>query len=288
MVPWSKKVEHTHAASGQVPQHGVFHQLQHAVAVGRGVGTGDVKGPVARRQVDGPEAVRREACAAHPDSTRSAVRRGVEHGDLRQGLSVIADEPAVIGAVVAMRSPRDIDDTVHQEEAGPIQLPQRVEDDLGAPAPVAYPDDGGAADGGVIPVDGVTDHDGSAHPLGPRPDVEGVKPLDVVRAAGRHLFGLRHDIQRPGDDVDDGRPGDADFWRNVLALDVLGRDRGDAIRRVNEADLPEQVGTAVVGVEGVHAIVLGRDEYHVMKRPTRNVDVRDVQRLRVDGAVDGG
>src|SRR5437016_6687087 len=89
---------------------------------------------------------------------------------------------AVIRGRVTMRRPPDVDDAVQQQEAGPLVLAQRIEEDLAAHAPVPATGDGGRADvgGGASVKDGVSDHDRSAKLLGPRRDVEGVEPLHVV------------------------------------------------------------------------------------------------------------
>ena len=81
-----------------------------------------------------------------------------------------------------MRRPPDVDDAVQQQEAGPLVLAQRIEEDLAAHAPVPATGDGGRADvgGGASVKDGVSDHDRSAKLLGPRRDVEGVESLHVV------------------------------------------------------------------------------------------------------------
>ena len=71
--------------------------------------------------------------------------------------------------------------------------------------------------------------------------------------------------------------------------------------RIDEADGPEEASLRVVGVEGVDGVVLRRDKHHVMKAATGNVDVGQIQRLRIDlpvhrirkqfsecGRIDGG
>ena len=51
--------------------------------------------------------------------------------------------------------------------------------------------------------------------------------------------------------------------------------------------MPELPGGAVVGVEGIHTVVLCGDEDDVADAEPGDVQVRDVQRLRVDVSVNG-
>ena len=74
-------------------------------------------------------------------------------------------------------------------------------------------------------------------------------------------------------------------------LDVLGGDGRDAVRRVDEAVLPEHAVVPrargrVVGVEGVDAVVLGGHEQDVVDLAVAHAHLADLQGLGIDLAVD--
>jgi hypothetical protein len=52
--------------------------------------------------------------------------------------------------------------------------------------------------------------------------------------------------------------------------------------------MPERRIGVVVGIEGVHTVVLGDDKQDVKDSLPRNVDVGHIQRLGINLAVDGG
>ena len=89
-----------------------------------------------------------------PDPPEVAIRVGVEDGDELQRLRVVADEPAVVRVEVALRGEAREDDAVGmprhlgvEHQAGPVELPQRVERDH----PVGRPGAGaGDGDRGVV------------------------------------------------------------------------------------------------------------------------------------------
>src|SRR5208283_5653428 len=76
-----------------------------ALAVKRGV-----ERTVTIEKVDVALRISRQSCSRHPNSPFVAVRRDVQHGCLCQGQDVVAHQPASVGAKVAMRGERDIDD----------------------------------------------------------------------------------------------------------------------------------------------------------------------------------
>src|SRR5262249_31552301 len=114
----------------------------------------------------------------------------------------------------------------------------------------------------------------------------------VVRPgrADRLLLHPGDDVERLRGPVDDGRAGDAENRVDVGDLDVLEGDGRDAVRRVDEAVLPEDAVVPrargrVVGVEGVDAVVLRGHEQDVVDL-SAYAQVADHQRLGIDLAVD--
>ena len=114
----------------------------------------------------------------------------------------------------------------------------------------------------------------------------------MVSLASHHFLGLRDHIQCASQGVDDGGPGDADFRHDVgaqirrRAVDVPRGNRGDSLAGINETHPPQLADAAVVGVEGVDAVMLRRDEHHIAEALPRNRDVREIQRLGVDVSID--
>src|SRR5205085_10647129 len=148
----------------------------------------------------------------------------------------------------------------------------------------------GVGEGAGVGVDGVAqcgvgDLDRPAELLGASAQVEGVQPVVVVRHTGDDLLALGGDVERIGCRVDDRSAGDADFGGDVGAVGLAGRHRG--LAGCEHRDLPQYV--AGVAVDGVDAIVLGGDVRHVVhagERAHGNAGAGDVERLRVDLAVD--
>ena len=54
--------------------------------------------------------------AGLPDAAEAAVGRGVVHHDLLQARRIVAEDPAVVGTLVAVRRPRDVDGAVIEQE----------------------------------------------------------------------------------------------------------------------------------------------------------------------------
>src|SRR2546425_8790938 len=82
---------------------------------------------VARGKVHVACCVHAQTAAAFPDARRAAVGRGVEDLLQRQVAGPIADDPAVIRTVVAVRSPGDIDVAARQRQCRALALAQRIE-----------------------------------------------------------------------------------------------------------------------------------------------------------------
>src|SRR6516164_5323082 len=75
--------------------------------------------------------------------------------------------------------------------------------------------------------------------------------------------------------------GHTDDWSNLIAAAVIG---GRFPRRKHANLLVER---AVVGIEGVNAVVLGRDIKDVASTGPEEIDIAGKKGLRVDLAVDG-
>ena len=133
--------------------------------------------------------------------------------------------------------------------------------------------------------DGRVDQNRPAEFLGPGRDVERVEGVGVHGTSGGDRLGLGGDVERAGGRVDNGRAGDADLGGQVTLPGLSRRDGGDALRRVDEAIVPER-GAGFVGVEGVDTVVLGGDEDDVVNSLARDRHASHVEGLGVDRAVD--
>ena len=176
---------------------------------------------------------------------------------------------------VAVAREAEVDVAVQEQQRRALVLVQRVERDAPARRPRSC---AGHAR---------LDHDRAAELLGAGRDVERVQSLDVVgRSAGR-LLRLRDDVDRVRALVDHRRARDPDLGRDVAALTgVVGRNRRDAVGRVDEAVLPERRRASAVGVVRVDAVVLGRDVHDVVRPLPRDGDVLHVERRGVGDAVE--
>ncbi len=74
--------------------------------------------------------------SAVPQRRFAFVRREVEDAGLQSG-SVVSDQPAGVGANVAVRALTGIDDAVEQQQAGPALVLLRIEGDRPVAAVVA-------------------------------------------------------------------------------------------------------------------------------------------------------
>ena len=156
----------------------------------------------------------------------------------------------MIGALIAVRRPRDVDGAVIEEQCRALIVRSRVERDVVLRvAPVAGADDARLND------------DRAARTLAAVANVERVQPLDE-RAV---LFGAGDEIHRLRQRVDDRRAADPDVVGEVPVgaarlTDVGARHGHDAGGRVRVVDVPERRRRrGIVGVEGIHAVVVGGD-----------------------------
>src|SRR5207244_11654478 len=140
---------------------------------------------VARGEVEVELAVHPEPAAALPNAGGVAVGGGVEELLQRQVAGPVADDPAVVRAVVPVGRPGDVHGAVGQGQGGALAFAERVEAQGG---PVAADAGAGHGHAGRVRVAAVRAADGGVadrrHAVG-RPvqaggDVERVQPLHVV------------------------------------------------------------------------------------------------------------
>src|SRR5579885_3149979 len=85
-----------------------------------GAAGGAIPGAVGGDDVDVGVGVHRRRSAAGPERTEAAFRRAVEHRYLRERLRIVANQPAVIRADIAMRRPGRVNHAIEQEQAGAL------------------------------------------------------------------------------------------------------------------------------------------------------------------------
>ena len=108
----------------------------------------------------------------------------VEYRGLRHGCCVIADDPAVIGIVVLVRSPGDINNSIDQSEARSLMFILRIERYLGVHRPVS-----GSGD-----EYGIVDGDGAPRLFIPARQIQCVEALEKSRGICNRR--LADDIER--------------------------------------------------------------------------------------------
>ena len=167
-----------------------------------------------------------------------------------------------------MRRPRRVDHPVQQQQAGPLLVLRRIEDDVAAAA--------------IVPGAGITGGDRhSRNAIRPGAEIQRVDPLEI-----RTRIGLAHSDDEncavwPELSVDDRGGRDANLRRYLAATAIIGSRLASAQHR----DVPKNIRG--VGVEGIHAVVLGNDQQHIVHSLARNRNAGRVQRLRVHSAIRG-
>ena len=155
--------------------------------------------PVSRLKIDIAVGVRGRSGAGLPDAAQPAVGTRVIDSNLLQRLRVIAEQPAMIRTVVAVRSVSDVNHAVEQQQTGTVHLAQIVERHVAGHAAVPGS------------VDRCLNAHRAAKFLRAARNVQGVEPVPI-RAA---LFGFDFEVNRIAVGVDDRRAGNADFRNNV-------------------------------------------------------------------------
>ena len=247
---------------------------------------GGVERAVGRDVVDVARGVGGEPVAAVPERVARPVaeeragRRpvGVDVQDRgeAQVARVEAHNPPGVGGLIAVRGPPGVDHAVGEEQRVALGVLLRVEDHDG---PVAA---GALARVGDRRVDRLR-----RDLVRAGGDVHGVEALEVGGGAPDHLLAHRDEIDRAGGRVDHRGVGDPDHRRDLVGAPVVGRDLPggqDGRRGARGSVVPED--RAGVGVEGVEAVVLGRDIQDVVDALAGDRHAGHVERLGVDLAVD--
>src|SRR5262249_10460484 len=172
---------------------------------------------------------------------------------------LVADDPAVIRPLVVVPGEADVDGAAQQGEGGALQLPVGVEPDEAVQATGAPAGEHDIRDerGRVVVVEAVADHDlgGAVGPVPAGGDVDRMELVHVVGHAAADFLRLGDEVHRVP--VDDRRAGDA-VLREDVAAGVRRGDGRDALRRVNEAAVPEDGAGGRIGgtgdVDGVDAV----------------------------------
>src|SRR5207245_579716 len=115
--------------------------------------------------------------------------------------------------------------------------------------------------------------------------IERVQSLVQAHSAAVTFRRTRQNIHGAGGHVDCGCRGDADLRRNEAAGHVAIRDGRDSGAGVDEADLPKRRSGLAGSVEGIDAIVLSGDEEYVVDAFPGDLQVGDVERLRVNVSI---
>src|SRR5262249_40550713 len=138
---------------------------------------------VARGEVEVALGVHAQPAAALPDAGSGAVGGGVENLLQRQVARLVADDPAVIRAVVPVGGNGAVDDAVDQGQGGALVFLQGVEGQDPVDAAVTSAGYGNVARVSVAP-GGVADrHHAVGSPVQAGGDVQGVEALHVVGGA---------------------------------------------------------------------------------------------------------
>ena len=115
----------------------------------------------------------------------------------------------------------------------------------------------------------------------PERHVESVQPV-IEHSA---LFRGSDHIKGVAGNVDYRSAGDSNLRQNVAGVDVIGRQRGYAGIGIEKIDTPQRRGSWRIGVEGVDTVMLCRHDHDIMNSISRDRDLRQVQRLRVNISV---
>ncbi len=145
-----------------------------------------VEGTVSGQRVQVAGRIRRQAPARLPDAAQTAVGRRVVDHDLLQRRGIVAEDPAVVRTLIAIRRPRDVHRAVIDQEAGALILRARVECDVVLRVAAVS----GAEDARL-------NDERTAEPLAAVADVDGMEPLDERAALLRsrdEVHGLRHGV----------------------------------------------------------------------------------------------
>src|SRR3954468_22649161 len=93
---------------------------------------------------------------------------------------------------------------------------------------------------------------------------------------------LRDNVKRFAGSFNRRSTSDADLRSNVRLRDSRALRRGGAVRCIYEAALPDRGSALPVSVERINAVVLGRYKNHVARSAVRDIQIGDIQGLRID------
>src|SRR5262249_32669838 len=120
-------------------------------------------------------------------------------------------------------------------------------------------------------------------------DVKGMQALEVAAV----FFRLTDHVHRVRTGVDRGRSCNADLGIDVGSAQITVRYRGctgsRSVSGVQQGNFPKRIrvrAAVAVGIKGVDAVVLCSHKNDVVRALSRDRDVGDVERLRVNLSVD--
>ena len=121
----------------------------------------------------------------------------------------------------------------------------------------------------------------------PGRDRKGMQLLrELVAADGAAQLCPSQYVESASLQVYDGRGRNSDLGADEPALNVILRWNSLALGLVEKADLPERRIARAVDVEGVDAVVLCGNVQDIVRTFARHLDRGQIQRLRIDRAVD--
>ena len=101
----------------------------------------------------------------------------------------------------------------------------------------------------------------------------------VLFRRGNHIEGVARNI-------DDRRTSDPNLRQNVTRVHIGSRHRCNPCLGIQEVNSPQGRRSRRVGVERINAVVLRCHNHDIVDPVARHCDLRQVQRLSVDRAVD--
>jgi hypothetical protein len=118
-------------------------------------------------------------------------------------------------------------------------------------------------------------------------DSQGMKTLEIfVVADGMPDLRAREDVESSACEIDHRRRCNSDLGADESALHIVGRERPLAAGFVEETYLPERRIAWSIDVESVNAVMLGGDEDEVVSSFAGHFDVRQIEWLRINRAID--
>src|SRR5579859_3107188 len=138
---------------------------------------------------------------------------------------------------------------------------------------------------GIAILNRSVDNRGASELFPARGHVQCVQPKHI--SVGNHsidhhrLLRLGYEVNSAAGRIDDRGSHDAHFGEAGNTRAALRRDwhGSHTIGWIEKVDMPERL-SRTVGLEGVYAVMLGRDVNHVDRTHPRNVYARGIQRLR--------